>query len=885
MSALKRASSRLIALFRREALDREFDQEAQSHLDLAVEDYVRHGTPKADARRLARLKFGAIEASKDAHRDSRGLPWLEGLFYDLRFALRGLCRAKAFSAAAVLTLATGIAGSTTTFALVNGVLLRPLPVRDQDRLLVAWTELRSTGETHWPFMVRDIEVIRDSSRLLERVAGVSYNGTGRLVAVENDAASYMNVAPVMGDFFAVLDMTPVIGRALTRADDVTGAENVLVITHGLWLRRYGGSPDVIGRHLIVGQRPFTIVGVMPPDAEYPHGVEAWSTVAAFTQTLTNAAFRVDVDLIARVRRGTTIEQAASELHTLVAQLDAAAPAGSTIGRTPVVRSFAQVVLGDVQTAMLVLCGAVGLVLLIASVNVANLLLMHGETRGVELAVRAALGAGRARLARQSLVESLIIALAAGLVGLAVTWWTLQGVVALIPEGLPRIDAIHMDARVVLFSIAVGFLTAAVAGLAPALVVARTDLATQLRSGGRSNTGMVAQRGRRALVVTQVALAVTVVVAAGLLTRTLLRLQAVDMGLAADRLVFVELDLPQTRYAERTAHLRLLDDTIAQLQGAPGIAAATPVNIGPFSGAGGWELPVFTAEGQSAPRAAMNPSLNLESVHPNYFETFQVPLVRGRTFTGQDRAGAPDVAIVSEDAAARTWPGEDPIGKRIKFGSVESADPWRTVVGVVKPTRYRELIVPRATLYLPAEQFIVAAHMLVLRTSSPLMQVATLVRERVRVVDPDVHVMSVTPFVERLKGPLARPRFSAFLIGAFGTVALLLAAVGVYAVMAAYVRQRNREIGIRVAIGATASDIRGLVMTEGLRLVGAGAAIGIVAAISVTRVLRGLLFEVAPTDPVTMVAATLLLIGASAIASYVPARRAARVDPIALLKTL
>jgi predicted permease len=373
------------------------------------------------------------------------------------------------------------------------------------------------------------------------------------------------------------------------------------------------------------------------------------------------------------------------------------------------------------------------------------------------------------------------------------------------------------------------------------------------------------------------------VAAGLLTRSLLRLQAVDMGLAADRLVFVELALPQSKYADRNRHLQFLNNVIAQLDAAPEIAATTPVHVAPFSGTGGWDLPRFTAEGQSEDRAAGNPSLNLESIHPNYFDTFGVTLVRGRAFTEADRQGAPPVAIVSADAAARTWPGEDPIGKRIKFGGVASTDPWRTIVGVAGPTRYRELARPTSTLYLPAEQFIVASRLLVLRTALPLTSVAGLARDRVRLADQDVEVLRVVPFAELLAGSLARPRFNAWLIGVFGLAALLLAAIGLYAVMGAYVRRRYTEIGLRIAVGATTADVHRLVLGEGLRLAGVGAAIGLVSAVVGTRLLRGLLFDVHPLDPAAMVAATLLLVSASALACYLPARRATRIDPVALLR--
>jgi putative ABC transport system permease protein len=812
---------------------------------------------------------------------------LEQWWQDLRLAWVGLRRARAFTGAAVLTLAVGIGGTTAMFALIQGVLLRPLPVPKQDRLIFAWKAHPAGGAAHWPFRAPEIEAISRESRVLESVAGVSYYAhPSPFAAVENGSASNITGAAVSGDFFRVLGVEPILGRALNRADNVVGAENVLVITHALWQLRYGASREVIGRRLSVSERPFVIVGVMPPNVECPHGVEAWMTLAASASTMTNPghdALLRDVDLIARLGPGATIEQARSELVGLTSQLEANAPPDAVRGWIPVVHSYEDLVVGEVRPTLFLLFGAVGLVLLIASANAANLLLLRGEGRRSELTVRAALGAGPARLVRQLLTESVLLALAAGLVGLAVTWWTLRAVVGLVPDGLPRVESVRIDAGVLLFTVAVAFLTAALAGLAPALSLARADLVAHLRSGGRAATARAARRGRRGLVVAQVALAVTVVAAAGLLTRSLLRLQAVDMGLAAGRLVLVRLTLPHGRYADGVRHLQFLKDVAAALGAAPGITGATPVHTPPFAGTSGWDAPEFTAEGQTAERVAANPTLNLESIHPNYFQTFEVTVVRGRGFTEADRKGAPDVVVVSEDVAAHTWPGEDPIGKRIKLGGIASADPWRTVVGVAGSTRYRELMRPRATLYLPAEQFIAAAEMLVLRTESPLTLVAGLVRERVLAVDPDVQVTQLTPFTDLLEGPLARPRFNAFLLGVFGIAALMLAAIGLYAVIAASIQQRYAEIGVRVALGATASDVRGLVVGDGLRLAGLGATIGLAGAVVATRLLRGQLFGVDPLDPASLLAAALCLVAVSALASYISARRAARIDPAVMLR--
>jgi predicted permease len=815
---------------------------------------------------------------------------LEQWWQDLRLAARGLYRARAFTITAVLTLALGMGATTAMFALVEGVLLRPLPVPEQNRLLVAWKALPG-GAAHWAFGAQDVEFIGRESRVLESVAGVSYyEHPSPIATVEDGRASSMLGASVTGGFFRLLGAEPILGRALTRTDDLAGAENVLVITHNLWQRRYGGARDVIGRRVVVNEHPFVIVGVMPPDIECPHGVEAWMTLTARASTMTNPghdAMLRDVDLFARLRPGATLDQARSELRGLTSRLETQAPPDAVQGSAPVVRPYEDVVVGEARPALLLLFSVVGLVLLVASANAATLLLLRGEARRPELSVRAALGARPGRLARQLLAESLLLALAAGAVGLLVARWTLHGLLALVPDGFPRAESVRVDAGVVLFTVAVAFLTAALAGLVPAISLARVDLVAHLRTGGRGGTGGVARRGRGALVVVQVALAVTVVAAAGLLSRSLLWLQSADMGLAADRLVFVELAVPQAKYADPGRHARLLEQVVAQLEAAPGIAAATPVHTPPFAGTGGWDAPEFTAEGQSPARAASNPSLNLEAVHANYFQTLEVILIRGRGFTEADgKEGGPLVAVVSEEVAQRSWPGEDPIGKRIKLGRLDSTDAWkawRTVVGVAGPTRYRELAEPRPTLYLPAGQFVDTPEMLVLRTASPIALVAQVTRERVRSLDPDVQVTQIAPFRVLLAGPLARPRFNAFLIGAFGIAALLLATVGLYALVAASVRQRHREIGVRVALGATVSDVRSLVLREGLRLALLGAAIGLVGAVAATRLLQGLLYGVHPLDPISLLAAALLLVAVSGFASYLPARRATRVDPMVALR--
>ena len=800
---------------------------------------------------------------------------------ELRRAASGLRRDAGTTLAAVVILATAIAATASMFALVRGILLRPLPVRAQERLILSWKDLPSAGYTQHPFGDREIDAVGRASRLLEAVAGLDANGASRSLIVEAGRASYVRSAFVAGAFFDVLGVEPVLGRALRADDDVDGAEPAIVITRGLWQRRYAGTPQVLGRRIEIEQQLFTIVGVMP-DLDLPRGVELWRpTHTTSTTGPFGDAARREVNLVGRLRPGVTLEQARSELDTLTAELERSAPSGSARGLVPVVLSLDTAIVGDVRPPIVALMIAVGLVLLIASANVANLVLLRGESRRQQLAVRAALGATGGRIAVHLLAESVVLTLTGGVLGLAFAWGTLHALVASLPEGLPRVDSISIDG-VVVAAVATGVgLAAAFAGLAPAWLLARGDISASLRRGGRGSVDAPGRRMRRALVVSQVSLAVAILAAAGLLIRTLVYLQSIETGYAGDALVLMELSLPQGKYGARARHEQFLKQAIEELATLPGITAATPVNNPPFGG--GWDVPRFTAEGQTAERAAANPALNLESIFPNYFATLQIPMLRGRAFTEADREGAQLAAIISEDVAERMWPGQDPIGKRLVFGSIEPDEPWLIVVGVARSLRYRELDSPRPTIYLPAAQFLVTAQMLVLHVTAPLTQVTASARARLAAIDGDVRVVQATPFAALLNRPLARPRFQASLSSAFGLTAFVLAAVGLYAVIAASVRQRNRELALRVAIGADAADLRRLVLGEAIRLAGTGVIAGLFFAAVAGRWVSTLLSGVSPLDPPTLAGAAVLLMGAAVAAAYVPMRRAARVDVGVLLR--
>jgi predicted permease len=806
------------------------------------------------------------------------------MMHDLLIALRSLWRVKAFSAAAAVTLAIGVCGTTVMFALIEGVLLRPLPVREQERLIIAWKEVRTFGSAQYPFGDHEIESVARASQLIERAGGLTRNGAGRIVMSDRGVSDYANVAEVTGDFFDVLGVRPVIGRTLVAADDHDGAAHVVVLSTGLWRRRYGAREDIVGRRVTLDDHPFTIVGVLPGDLDVPTGVDLWRTTHSVAATGPfGDAVRREVNLVARLRQGVTIEQARQEITILSERLDAERPATELHGLVPVVRPFADVVIGRVRAPLVALFGAVAIVLVIASANVANLLMMRGESRRAELAIYSALGASPTRIGRQLLAESFILAATGGLAGFLMAWWSLRTLIAFTPRELPRAEFVGLDMTVVWFAAGVMLTTALLTGLAPARSSWRADVTSELRAGSASLAGPSSHRGRRTLVVAQFALAVSVVAAAGLLVRSVLKLQSVDLGLPPHHLALVQLHIPPAKFEQRPWQTQFLDQAIAALQSASIVAAATPINLSPFTGQG-WDLPRWSAEGQDDRQVASNPSLDLESIHPNYFKTIQVTIVRGRAFTEADRERATPVAIVSEDVADRTWPGENPIGKRLKMG-VESHERWLTVVGVAARTRYRSVLTVWPTLYLPAAQFQMTATMIAVRSEASLDAIASLARERIQRIDPDVRVMEVATFDEMLGPPLAEPRFTSFVLSLFAVVALLLSTIGLYAVMAAFVRHREREIALRLALGATVRAVRRYVLIEVLRVAGLGVAIGLAGAVAVTRALRGMLFEVHPLDPLTLITAILLLLGAAAMATYFPLRRATRLDPVVLLRAV
>ena len=810
---------------------------------------------------------------------------MDTLINDLTFAVRVLRRNATFAASVVVTLAVGIGAAAAMFGVVNGVLLSRLPIHEQDRVVVLRKEQLVGNETLVPFSVGDLRSYAGETRTLEAVAGAQYDGAWPATMRDGDRVLTPNTAVVSGNFFTTLGMRAALGRTLTESDDVVGGD-AIVISHSLWRREFGGDSTVVGRVIHGAGRgnAFRIVGVMPRGFAFPGKAEVWVPTLTVIPGAASNEGQWPYNLVGRMRAGVSAEQARAELAAYLAR-KAYVP-GEPRDVRAAARPIESLIVGDVKPALLALTGAVALLLGLANVNVANLFLVRGLARRRELAVRAAIGAGGWRIARLIGTEAVVLATLGGVAGLALAAWLLRLVVALAPAELPRTDAIGIDVAVLAATGAMVVASALAFSLWPAIAVSRQrDLHSALRSGARTGaTDVASRRARSLLVVAQVALAIVVLVGAGLLGRTLSVLQRLDMGFVSDELSTVELSLPESITSSRPRLDAFYDAVTERLASMPGMSSATVVLVPPFSGGNGWDA-FFTAEGQTPRDAAANPALDFQPVLPSYFSTMGIPIRLGRGIATTDRDGTALVAVVSRSLAERGWPGQDPVGKRFKFGHADAPSPWTTVIGVVDDVRYRELTYPRPIVYVawaqqtdkPPLSFVVvrgtAGHTLAAR------DVNRLVRE----IAPRVLVTSVATMRDRLTTSLARPRFDAVVLGVFAAVALVLAAVGVYGVLAALVRQRTQEIGIRLALGAQPGEVRSMVMRRGLALAGAGVAAGLAASLAATRVLGAELYGVHPADPVTMMAAALALLAAAALACGVPARAASRVDPLTALR--
>jgi putative ABC transport system permease protein len=877
---LRSAAARLAGLPAREARDRELAEELATHLEMQVEENLRAGMSPAEARRRALVKLGGATQAREECRRRRGFPVLEDLWQDLRFGARTLRKSPGFTLVAVLTLALGVGANSAIFSVVNAVLLRPLPYKDPDRLVMVW-EKGNPDE----FPINSVSAAnfidwREQSRVFEGMSVLgraSFNLTGAGEPLRVDGRR------VSANLFRLLGVEPQLGRAFLPEEDDPGAGRVVILSHGLWQRRFGADPSVVGRPVNMNGHSYTVVGVMSPQFQFPSRQDELWVPIAFAPKEAASRGNNSYEVLGRLKQGVTLGQAQAEMNAIASRLKRQYPDVVKSDATVVVSLHEQTV-GDIKTALLVLLGAVGFVLLVACANVANLLLARAAVRRKEVALRVALGAGRMRLMRQFLTESVLLAALGGALGLLLALWGLSVLKAFVPESLAEVKNVALDARLLGFTAAVSLVTGLVFGLAPAAQASRLDLNEMLKEGGRdSSSGRGGDRLRGLLVVAEVAVSLVLLIGAGLLVNSFVRLRSLDPGFSPENLLTMSVMLPQQKYPDHARRVAFFSELTSRVEALPGVRAAAVTNWIPLTLQG--DTFGVSVEGRPDPGPDKRPDVVTRVVSQDYFDAMGIRLLRGRKFDERtDRADSRPVAVVSETMARRLWPGEDPIGKRVQPGEPDP-NGWIEVVGVAGDVRQFDLAAePRLQMYLPYAQFEwFVPRQLVVKTDGEPAGLAAAVRKTVWELDRDQPVSDVRTMEEVLSGSVARQRFSTLLLGVFAALALLLAAVGIYGVMSYAVAQRTREIGIRIALGAQAGSVLRLMVGQGLKLAAAGVALGLVGALLLTRLMSSLLFGVSATDPATLVCISVVLVGVALLASYIPARRAAKVDPLVALR--
>jgi putative ABC transport system permease protein len=885
----------LRATLRRSRMENEMDAELRFHLEEYAEDLMRGGVPRQEAMRRARLEFGGIERIKEEVREARGVTFLDQLIQDLRYGARMFRKSPGFTAVAVLTLALGIGANTAIFSVVNAVLLSPLPYTDANRLMLVKEVLPNTGPEPFNVSGPDISQIEKLNHVFEGVGGFrvwtyEFFGKGEPDRVVADR--------VNSSLFDVLGVQPIMGRAFTPQEEQFGHQ-VVILSYGLWQRQFGGERDILGQTVSLDRKPYTIVGVMPQSFVFPlpgmlQGVAAdlWVPLGLSKEELADFGDNFSYTVVGRLKPTVHPSQVNADLQ-LVAQgvLHTYEVWASEAHMSPmgdfrlgmVSMPMRDEVIGPLKPMLMMLLGAVGFVLLIACVNVANLLMMRAVGRQKEMAVRLAIGAGRFRLVRQFLVEGMLLAFTGGGLGLVFAVWVKQALAVRMPANIPQFHAVELDWRVLLFS----FLLATMAGLAfsvwPILWASRTDFNPSLQESGRGNSqGPDHQRVRAAFVVIEVALSVMLLVGAGLLVRSFQRVLNTNQGFRPENVLTASIDLPPAEYSRDSLVDSFYRQLMETLRHAPGIAAAAGSTDLPLLG--GWTH-AFTAEGYQPPLPSGLSLCNHSVIYGDYLQTMGIPLLRGRYFTEQDGPKSTHVLIVSESLAKKYWPGQDPLGKRLKWGPPDSQDPWLTVVGVVGDVKQGAL--DAATdphTYEPYAQLgSMPSLRIAVRGQADPASLTAEVRSAVWGLDRQLALGSVRTMDQVISRSTESRRFNLSLLSSFAALALILAAIGIYAVLAYSVTKRTHEIGVRMALGARGGDVLRLVLGQGLRVTAIGIVFGVAGALGLTRFLRSLLYEVQSTDPPTFAAVLLLLVVVSVAASYLPARRAARVDPMVALR--
>jgi putative ABC transport system permease protein len=872
--------ARLRAIFRRENVLRDIEEELRVHVEMETETNIKRGMAPDEARAAALKSFGNLVRNTERGCDIRGGGWLETFWQDMRYGLRMMLKNPGFTMIAVLTLALGIGMNTAIFSVVNAVLLRALAYPQAERIVVLWgkNESLKLNQAEFPASYPDFMDWRERSRSFTQLAAMlpgSFNLSG---AGEPER---IGGASVSADFFNALGVGVALGRAFDAGEERSGAEPVVVLSDSLWRRRFGADPQIIGRTVALDGKQYRIIGIMPAGFSFPHGtdlpslfgfperVELWTSLIPPEYQRTQRGNRGMV-VLARLKPGVTLAAARSEMSAIAGQLEAEYP-GTNRGFGIEVTPLYEQIVGAIRPALLTLFAATGFVLLIACANVTNLLLARATARRKELVIRAALGAGRLRIARQMLTESLLLAGLGGVAGWLLARWAMSVLLGLGSDRLPRADEVGMDYRLLGFTALLSLLTGFVFGMVPAWQAARLNLNETLKASGQ-NTARGGQRARSLLVVAEVALTLVLTVGAGLLVRSFLRLQQVDIGFNLQNLLTAQINLPLRQYPDVSQWSSYFNRLLERVESLPGVQSAALTQYLPVSGAGG--SVGFQIEGRLA-EPGQWPSAGIRRVSRGYFRTLGIPLTRGRDFTAEDEQ-AKTAVIINEAMARRFWPDAEPTGQRINlFGSA------REIVGVVKDVHYSAVDkAPDPAIYEPAILWF--AHLVIRTSNEPLGHLAA-VRAEVQVLDRNLPLAKVATLEQLHAASMAGRRFNTMLLGLFSAVALLLATAGVYGVLSYTVTQNTREIGVRMALGAQAHDVLKLVVGQGLTLTALGIAIGLMAAIAMTRLMAGLLYEVGAADPLTFAGVALLLFAAAAAACCLPARRATKIDPLGALR--
>ena len=871
--------ARVRASLGREEVIRDIDEELRFHVEMETEENVRRGMAPNEARRAALRSFGNVCAVRDAAYEVKGGGMLESILRDARYGARALLKNKGFTAVAVLTLALGIGANTAIFSVIDAVLLRPLPYPESERLV----KLYARDPAGDAFAVSPADFLEGYARAqafehLSAYRESSFNMASR------ERPERVSGAVVSPEFFSVMGVGARLGRHITPAQDAPGGPRVVVLGHAFWQKRFGGDAGVLGKSIDLDGEPRTVVGVMPEGFQFPAGAELWASARYAvpehplrpTQDPTTRRNSQYFNVVGRLRAGVGLEQANAEAKAVAARLK------QQYGEeeeavSALVLTLHEDVVGETRSALLLLVGAVAILLLIACANVANILLARGATRQKEIALRLALGAGRVRLVRQFLTESLLLALAGGGLGVLLAMWALAPLKALVPQEMSGGTPLALDARVLAFTALVSLGAALVFGLFPALNLADQDLNGVLKEGGRGGSGGArSNRARRVLVVSEIALAAVLLTGAGLLIRSLDHLLDAPLGFEPGRVLTAQLTLPQARYPEKTQRAAFVGRVLEQLGGAPEVESAAAVSRIPLNF--GRSTRSVEVQGRTPPAGGwVTPDYLVAS--PGYFRSMGVPLLAGRDFDARDVAGAQRVVVINEAAARHFWPGEDPLGKLIK-----TDDEWSQVVGVVGNVRQVSLAEPpAAAVHVPYAQDPWPFMALVVRAKSAPAGAVPALREAVGGVDRDVPLYGVRPMGEVLTTSVAARRWRTLLLSLFALTALGLACLGIYGVTAYSVTQRTHEMGIRMTLGAQKRDVLRLVVVQGLKLAVVGVAAGLLVALALSRLATSMLYGVEAADPLTLAAVSAILIAVTAAACLVPARRAANVDPLVALK--